>query len=57
MITSETSREDLLAAVYSELELVGAFVEANLDPEEMDTAAVYEFVQAWVQEGDECAQA
>ena len=55
MITNETSREELLTAVYSEMDLVGAFIEAGLDPEIMETAAVFEFVQTWIEEGDECA--
>lgn len=55
MITIETSREDLLTAVYSEMDLVGAFMDANLDPEKMETVAVYEFMQNWIEAGDECA--
>jgi len=53
MITEKTSRTELLHAIHGEPDLVDAFIKANLDPEHMETGAVFAFVQAWVEAGNE----
>lgn len=55
MIDENTSRQDLLTAIYSENGLIDAFIAADKDPEFMDTEAVREFVMDWIEAGDECA--
>lgn len=56
-LSDDTSREDLLTAVYGDLDLIDAFIKANKDPEFMGTADVLAFVREWVEAGDECAAA
>jgi hypothetical protein len=55
IIDENTSRQDLLTAIYSEGSLIDALIAADLDPEFMDTEAVREFVMNWIEAGDECA--
>jgi hypothetical protein len=54
MIDENTSRQDLLTAIYSDGALIDAFIVADLDPELMETEAVREFVMNWIEDGDEC---
>ena len=52
-ITETTSRSDLLNAIYSDLDLIDAFIQADLDPEVMETDVVRDFIVDWVADGDE----
>lgn len=60
MISRDMTREEALA-VWSENmnDLIGAFMDANVDPDqpETPTAAIIEVIIAWIHEGDECAAA
>jgi hypothetical protein len=53
-IDKHTSRKDLLDAVYSERQLLDAFIAANQDPELMETEALRKFIIDWIESGDEC---
>jgi hypothetical protein len=57
MIDQNTSRSDLLSAIYSDGALIDHFIAADLDPEMMATQDVLAQVQAWIEAGDECAAA
>jgi hypothetical protein len=53
-IDKHTSRKDLLDAVYSERQLLDAFITANRDPEAMETEELRKFIIDWIEAGDEC---
>lgn len=53
-IDENTSREDLLSAIYADLNIVQAFIDADKDPETMETADVRQFLTDWIEAGDEC---
>ena len=57
MIDENSSRQDLLTAIYSEGGLIDAFITAGKDPEFMTTEDVRSFVMEWIEAGDECAAA
>lgn len=57
MIDENSSREDLLTALYAEGALVDHFIAKDLDPEFMSTDAIRDEVIAWIEAGDECAAA
>lgn len=54
-IDANTSREDLLTAVYSDLDAVEFFMDRDLDPETMDTDAIRKTLTDFIEAGDECA--
>lgn len=54
-IDTNTSREDLLTAVYSDLNAVDFFIKADIDPELVSTEIVRETLIAFIAAGDECA--
>lgn len=53
-IDQNTSREDLLQAIYSDGALIDHFIAADLDPEHMETEAIRTEVTNWIEAGDEC---
>jgi hypothetical protein len=53
-IDKHTSRKDLLDAVYSERQLLDAFISAKRDPELMETEELRKFIIDWIEAGDEC---
>lgn len=55
MIDENTSRSDILTAIYSEGALIDAFITADKDPEFMGTAEIRAFVIGWIEAGDECS--
>lgn len=56
-IDANTSREDLLQVLNSDIDLIDAFIQADLDEENIGTNALRDFICNWIEEGDECAQA
>lgn len=56
-IDTNTSREDLLQVLNSEIDLVDAFIKANLDETAIGTDDLRDFITSWIEAGDECAQA
>lgn len=56
-IDANTSREDLLQVLNSDIDLVDAFIKANLDEATISTEDLRNFIAAWIEAGDECAAA
>lgn len=56
MIDENTSRTDLLSAIYSEGALIDHFMAADLDPEHMETEAIRAEIISWIEAGDECME-
>jgi hypothetical protein len=55
-IDTSTSREDLLTAVYGDLNAVDFFIKADIDPEFVGDDVIRETLIAFIEAGDECAR-
>jgi hypothetical protein len=53
-IDENTSRDDLLSAIYSEM--VDYCISKNFEPETASNAELLDFVRSWIEEGDETFQ-
>lgn len=57
MIDETTTRDELLTAIYSEGDMIDLCIARNIDPENMDDAALLSFIREWIEAGDECGAA
>ena len=57
MIDENTSRADLLDAIYSEHGLIDACIAQDFEPEDATDAQLLAFIRAWIEAGDECRAA
>lgn len=60
MTDENTSREDLLTAVYStdgKDNLIDACIARGVDPEQMTDAELLAMLREWIEAGDECSRA
>jgi hypothetical protein len=53
-IDANTSRKNLLTAVYGDLNAVDFFINRNIDPEFVSDEVIRETLVAFIEAGDEC---
>jgi hypothetical protein len=54
-ISENTTRQDLIEAVYASFDAIGFFADRDIDPEFADTETIRKTLIEFIESGDECA--